>query len=76
MSQRQIPTRSTPIEEVERMNAVMARSHQLGVGLPQRNLYAMDVDRSQNRNCYTYKRFEHMVRHYKSRRAEMNRRMD
>ena len=43
---------------------------------PQRNPYAMDVDRRENRNCYTCGGFEHLVRNCRNREMEMNRRME
>ena len=48
MSQQQILTRSAPMEEVERTNMVMARPQQQKAGFPQRNPYAMDVNRREN----------------------------
>ena len=43
-------------------------------GFSQRNPYAMDVDRRENRNCYTYGGFGHLTRNYRNR-GMMNRRM-
>ena len=36
----------------------------------------MDVNRRENRNCYTYRGFEHMARNCRNREIEMNRRME
>jgi len=36
----------------------------------------MDVDRSQNRNCYTCGGFEHMAKNCKNRGMGINRRME
>ena len=36
----------------------------------------MDVDRSQNRNCYTCGGFEHMAKNCKNRGIGINRRME
>jgi len=71
----QVTTEPTPMEGVERMNAVMARPQQQGAGFPQRNPYAMDVDRN-NRNCYACGDFRHLARHCRNRGAGMNRRME
>ena len=34
--------------------------------MPRYDLYAIEVDR--RRNCYSYKEFEHIVRHYKNQK--------
>ena len=54
-SQQRVPTGPAPIKDVKRTNAVMARPQQQGAGFPPRNPYAIDVDRRENRNCYTYR---------------------
>jgi len=53
MPQQQVPMGPAPIEGVERTNAVIVTSQQR-TGFPQRNTYAMDVDKKENRNCYAY----------------------
>ena len=65
-----------PMEGVERMNVVMVRPQQQGTGFPQRNPYTMDIDRRENRNCYTCGRFGHLVRNRRNRRIGMNRKME
>ena len=64
------------MEGMERTNAAIARLQQQGAGFPQRNLYAMDVNRRKNRNCYTCGRFEHLARNCRNRGMGMNRRME
>jgi len=61
------------MEGVERTNAVMARFQQQGIEL--RNLYAMDVDKRKNKNCYTCRRFGHLAKNCRNREIGMNRRM-
>jgi len=61
---------------VERTNVAMVRSQQQGAGFPQRNPYAMNVDRRENRNCYACGGFGHLARNCKNRRTGMNRRME
>jgi len=58
-----------PIEGVERTNTVMMWPQQR-IGFAQRNLYAMNVDRRENGNCYNCRGFRHLARNYKNRRAE------
>jgi len=60
---------------VERINAAMARPQQQGAGFPQRNPYAMDVNRRENRNCYTCEGFGHLARNCRNR-GMTNRRME
>jgi len=62
------------MEGVERTNAVMVTPQQR-VGFPQRNPYAMDVDKRENRNCYTYGGFGHLARNCRNRMG-MNRRIE
>jgi len=62
------------MEGVERTNAVMATPQQRA-GFPQRNPYAMDVDRRENQNCYTCGGFGHLARNCRNR-GMMNRRME
>ena len=64
------------MEGVERTNATMARSHQQEVGFPQRNPYAMDVDRGENRKCYACREFGHLARNCRNRGIGMNRRIE
>ena len=73
--QQWVPTGSAPIESVERTNAAMATPQQR-TGFPQKNPYAMNVDRRENRNCYTCRRFGHLVRNCRNRVMGMNRRME
>ena len=63
------------MEEVKRINAVMAIPQQR-VGFPQRNSYAMNIDRKKNRNCYSYGGFGYIVRNCRNRGLGMNRRME
>ena len=55
-----------PIEGVERTNMVMVHPQQR-VGFAQCNPSAMDVDRRENRNCYNYRGFGHLVRNCRNR---------
>jgi len=64
-----------PMEEVERTNMMMVNPQQR-TEFPQRNSYAMDVDRRENRNCYTYGGFEHLARNCRNRGARLNRRIE
>jgi len=63
------------MEEVERTNAIMANPQQRA-GFPQRNSYAMDVNRRENRNYYLCRGFGHLARNCKNREMGMNRRME
>jgi len=66
MPPQQVPIRPTPMEGVERTNAVMTRGLGQEAGTPpRRDLYAMEVD--QGRNCYTCGGFGHMARHCRNR---------
>jgi len=62
-----------PMEGVERTNAAMVTPQQR-VGFPQRNPYAMDVDRRDNRTCFACGGFGHMARFCRNR-GMANRRM-
>jgi len=64
------------MEGVERTNAMMVRPQQQGAGFPLRNSYAMDVDRRENRNCYTCGGFGHLVKNCRNRGIRMNRRIE
>ena len=44
-------------------------------GFPQRNTYAIDMDRRENRNCYTCRGFGHLARNCRNRGIGMNKRM-
>ena len=44
-------------------------------GFPQRNPYAIDMDRRENRNCYTCGGFGHLARNCRNRGIGMNKRM-
>jgi len=61
---------------VERTNTTMARPQQQGIGFPLRNPYIMDVDRRENRNCYTCGGFGHLARNCRNIGMGMNRRME
>jgi len=62
------------MEGMERINAAIVTPQQR-TGFPQRNSYAMDVDRRENRNCYTCGGFGHLARNCRNREM-MNRRME
>ena len=72
--QQQVQTGPVPMEEVERTNMAMATSQQRA-GFPQRNPYAMNVDRRDNRTCFACGGFGHMARFCKNR-GMANRRME
>ena len=74
--QQQVPMGSALMEGVERTNAAIVRPQQQGVEFPQRNPYAMDVDRRENRNCYTCGGFGHLARNCRNRGMGINRRME
>jgi len=74
MPQQQVSTGPAPIEGVERTNAAMVTPQQR-TGFSQRNPYAMDVNRRENRSCYTCRGFGHLARNYRNR-GMMNRRME
>ena len=63
------------MEEVERTSTEMARLQQQEAGLPPRNLYAMNMDRSR-KNCYACRGFGHLARHCRNWGTEMNRRIE
>ena len=62
------------MERVERTNAAMV-TPQLRTGFPQRNPYAMDVNRRENRNCYICEEFGHLARNCRNK-GMINRRME
>ena len=74
MFQQQVPIEPTLIKGIERMNVVIARLQQQGA--ESRNPYAMDVDRSQNRNCYACGDFGHIAKNYRNRGIGVNRRIE
>jgi len=59
---------------VKRINTVMANPQQRAE-FPQRNLYTIDMDRRENRNCYTCGGFGHLARNCRNRGIGMNKRM-
>ena len=63
------------MEDVKRTNTAMATPQQR-TRFSQRNLYAMDVDRRENRNCYACGRFGHLARNCRNRRMGINRKME
>jgi len=74
MPQQWVPTGPAPMEGVERTNVAMVTPQQRA-GFPQRNPYAMDVDRRENQNCYAYGGFGHLARNCRNR-GMVNRRME
>jgi len=76
MSQQWILTGPALMEGVEKTNVAMVRPQQQETGFPQRNLYTMDVDRRENKNCYTCGGFRHLARNCRNRGMEMNRRIE
>jgi len=59
---------------VERINTVMTNPQQR-VEFPQRNPYAMDMDKN-NWNCYAYGGFRHLARNCRNRITGINRRIE
>ena len=57
------------------MNVVMTNPQQRAE-FPQRNPYAMDVDRRENKNCYAYSGFRYLARNCRNRGMGMNMRME
>jgi len=74
LPQQWVPTGPAPIEGVERTSVAMATPQQRA-GFPQRNPYAMDVDRRDNRTCFACGGFGHMTRNCRNR-GMMKRRME
>ena len=72
--QQQVPIGPALIEGVKRTNVAMVIPQQR-TGFSQRNPYAMDVNRRENRNCYTCGGFGHLARNCRNRRM-MNRRIE
>ena len=76
MPQQQVSTGPAPMEGVERTNAAIVRPQQQGTVFSQRNPYAMNINRRENRNCYTCGRFGHLARNYRNKGTGMNQRME
>ena len=74
MPQQQVPVGPALMEGVERTNAAVVTPPQR-VGFPQRNPYAMDVDRRDNRMCFACGGVGHMARFCRNR-GMANRRME
>ena len=74
MPQQWVPKEPALIKGVERTNAPIVTLQQR-TGFPQRNPYTIEVDRRENRNCYTCGGFGHLARNCKNR-GMMNRRME
>ena len=74
LPQQWVPVGPAPMEGVERTNATVVTSQQRA-GFPQRNPYAMDVDRRENRTCFACGGFGHMARFCRNR-GMMSRRME
>jgi len=74
LPQQRAQTGPVPMEGVERTNAAVVTSQQRA-GFPQRNPYAMDMDRRENRTCFACGGFGHMARFCRNRRV-MSRRME
>ena len=68
-----------PMEGIERINTVVVinqvRPQQLGTGFPQKNLYAMEVDRS-NKRYYNCEDFKHIAKYCKNQGMGLNQRID
>ena len=73
MSPQQATIKPAPMEGVKRMNVVIVRGQEQGMGTaPRRDLYAMGVDRG--RNCYTCRGFGHMAQHCRNQGRMTDRR--
>jgi len=70
----QATTGPAPMEGVERTNVAMVTPQQRA-GFPQRNPYAIDVDRRENRMCFTCGGFGYMARFCRNR-GIVNRRIE
>ena len=69
MPQQWVLTEPALIERVERTSAIMVYPQQR-IGGIQQNLYVMEVDRRENRNCYSCKEFRHLARNCRNRRIK------
>jgi len=67
MSQQQATTGPALMERVERTSAIIVYPQQR-IGGVQKNPYAMNVDRRENRNCYNCGGFRHLARNCRNRR--------
>ena len=76
LPQQQVPIGPAPMEGVERTNVAMTKPQQQGAEFSQRNPYAMDIDRRENRSCYACGGFGHLARNCRNKRIGMNRRME
>jgi len=74
MPQQQVSTEPALMKGVKRTNAAMATPQQR-TRFPQRNPYAMDVNKRKNRNCYACGGFGHLARNCRNR-GMTNRRME
>jgi len=74
MPQQWIPIGLALIEGIERTNTAMVTPQQK-IGFLQRNPYAMDIDRRENRNCYICGGFRYLARNCRNR-GITNRRME
>jgi len=63
------------MEGVKRTNMVMMNPQQR-IGFPPRNPYAINVNRRENRNCYTCGGFGYLARNCRNRGIGANRRME
>ena len=68
MPPQQVTTGPTLMEGIDRTEVVMVYPQQR-TEVIQRNLYAMDVDRRENRNCYSCGGFGHLARNCRNRRT-------
>ena len=68
MPPQQVITGPTLMEGIDRTEVVMVCPQQR-TEVVQRNLYAMDMDRRENRNCYSCEGFGHLARNCRNRRT-------
>jgi len=67
--QQWVPTEPALIEGVERISIIIVHPQQR-IGEVQQNSYIMEVNRRENRNCYSCRGFEHLVRNCRNRRIK------